>query len=261
MTLTHKQSARLAGLFNLKLLALTTLLAVPSGALRADTLTTTGYNFQLNGGGGGATAVLNGTTNLEIFCVDFNNDIYVPHSNYSANLSALTSSGFNASTTRFGNVTSWATVTIAGDTTDSSTINNAGALQRYQMAAYLVSLYNLAGGNNASNNGIQMAIWTILDPTAYAASLPSPATGNPTTALEEAAQWLSGTSSSDRDAFLAGWDIISDATMIPGSPQSGGFQEQITRVPEPGFFGMLAFCLLGFVWQARRRRLAHATNR
>src|SRR5207237_720336 len=77
------------------------------------------------------------------------------------------------------------------DATDQSIINNANALGRYQMAAFLVSQYNFAAQGNASNNGIQEAIWMILDPSSAPAFA---AIGNPSEALEAAATWLNCTS-------------------------------------------------------------------
>lgn len=246
------------------------IMALMWGAIgHADTLATNSYNFQLYAdtlgdyGGGGASATLNGTLNVETFCIDFNNNIYVPYAGYNAYLTPLTSTGFVASQTRFANVTSWQNSAIAAelgsDTTDLNTIENAGALARYQMAAYLVSLYNLASPNQgavfAYNNGIQEAIWQIMDPASYPVTPAN--TGDPTNALETAAQWLSNPSI-DHDSFLANYRIVSDMSMQPGNPLTGGFQEQITYVPEPGLFVAMIFGCLGLLWLGRRNLLAAA---
>ena len=224
------------------------------------TLDTTSYNFQLNNGGGGAAAVLDNSTNIEIFCNDFANPITVPHSNYSAYLTSITQ-GSDLSKTRFGGNTSWNTITInddgtdagSNDVADSAIINGSTALGRYQMAAFLVSQYNLPAGNIPTNYGIQKAIWWLLDPTSSLSTPPSLA-GNSFDSLESAAQWYQSTGgnagSAARNTFLAGYRIVSDSTMYScgaGKALCGGFQEQIdpiAAVPEPRQF---AFMLAGLL--------------
>ncbi len=212
---------------------------------RPHQLDTISYNFALAGGGGGSAATLDKTLNIEIFCVDFANEIIVPKANYSANLTSITSGGFNAATTRFGSNTNWRTVTIADDAidggsddvADSGFINAATALGRYQMAAYLVSQYNRPAGNNTANNGIQTAIWKILNPSNCSAA---PVSADASAALEQAAVWYNTTISADRDSYLANYRIVSDSTMTACGPVlCAGFQEQITMVPEPKYVGLL----------------------
>lgn len=249
------------------------LLICVSGAIYAGThtLDTTSYNFQLNNGGGGASAVLDGSTKIEIFCNDFAHSITVPHSNYSANLSSLTS-GSDLSKTRFGGNTSWATITInddgidggSNDAADSAIINGATALGRYQMATFLVSQYNLPAGNTLSNNGIQRAIWWLLDPVGSAT--PPSLTSNSFDSLESAAEWYQttggNTGSAARNTFLAGYRIVSDSTMYScgaGKALCGGFQEQIdpvAAVPEPRQFAFMLGGLLFLCSVKLRKRFA-----
>ncbi len=216
------------------------------------------YNFQLDGGGGGAQATLGGAA-VEIFCDDFANEIWVPSSD-SANVTQLTSS--NLSLTRFGEVSSWST--ISGTTDDAFFNGGSGsaAAARYDMVAYLVSQYNVGQGNTVSNNQIQEAIWTLMDPAAYATDSPAiplidpSGVGQPTADLEAAASWFLGGGATN--SFLSQFEVVSDATMTPGNASDGwvgvgGFQEQIvyTPAPEPrdgiwllmGFFAMGA-CML-----------------
>src|SRR5712692_7443362 len=134
-------------------------LAIEANA-NPSTLYTLSYNFQLDANGGGLSATLN-NVNIEMFCDDFAHQIWAPYGpptypGYTVNVSNL-SSGSDLSLTRFGGVTSWTSVNIAGDPTDSNTINNANALARYQMAAYLVTQYHLADNpsNDPYNDGIQ----------------------------------------------------------------------------------------------------------
>jgi hypothetical protein len=238
------------------------------------TLDTTSYNFQLNNGGGGAAAVLDGSTNIEIFCDDFSHSITVPHANYSANLSMLTS-GSDLSKTRFGGNTSWTTITInddgtdggSNDAADSAIINGATALGRYQMATFLVSQYNLPAGNSPINNGIQKAIWWLLDPVGSPA--PPTLASNSFNSLESAAEWYKSTGgnagSAARNTFLAGYRIVSDSTMYScgaGKALCGGFQEQIdpvAPVPEPRQFAFLLAGLL-FVCSVKRRKQIGASR-
>lgn len=234
-----------------------------------STLYTLSYNFPISGSGtgpagGGALASLNNGPSIEIFCDDFAHTIWVPYdpptyTGYTdVNESSITT-GSDLSLTRFGGVTSWTTVTLAGDTTDSSTINNANALARYQMAAYLVMQYHLGDvpSDNSYNDGIQEAIWTLMDPTGLSAdSTASPAAlpniGNATTALEDAAQWYANPESDK--SFLTNFHVLSENVMYSCGTdlKCGGFQEQLfdplmTSTPEPRgqllvILGLLSLC-------------------
>ncbi len=227
------------------------------------TLDPTGTVFPLGSGGGGSSALLNGVS-IEMFCDDFADNIYVPYApptypGYTANESTITS-GSNLSLTKFGGVSSWETVTIASDSTDSNTINSATALARYQMAGYLVSLYHLqdSPAADAYNNGIQTAIWDLMDPTA---SGPATFLADPTSALKAAATWYTGTSSSARDSFLANYRVISDTGKQQPCKNGIGmctFQEQIMpgadpppAVPEPRgealiLIGLISICSITY---------------
>ncbi|HEY1240836.1 MAG TPA: hypothetical protein VGF16_09780 [Bryobacteraceae bacterium] len=243
---------------------LAAILLLSFGLAKADRLDTTSYNFQLNGGGGGSAATLNLTTQIEIFCNDFNNDIYVPVSNYSANLTTFTAAGMAAGNTRFGamDASGFKTISLT-DTIAQNTINAANGLARYEMAAYLVSQYDLPGGNDAANNNLQMAIWELLDPISYPDPLNVNPSAQPAADLALAGDWYYGTTEAQREAYLQNYRIVSDATMTcpaagcgANAPKVGGFQEQITRIPEVGSFSLLALGLIGIAFRARRRRVA-----
>lgn len=235
----------------------------------ADTLDLTNYNFQLPGGGGGAEATLNGVA-VEIFCDNFNNDIYVPSSN-PANVT-IPNTGANYDETRFGELgaSAFTTITLSGSgttvTTDDGILNGANGAARYDMVAYLVSLYNVAAGATTANDKIQEAIWTLMDPTAEGPAL-NPDSINPTSDLEAAAGWYATMSAPGNtnalNSFLAQFEIVSDPTMtFTNGLGVGGFQEQIvyTPAPEPsgsiwmliGLFGVAGF----LVQRARARKLA-----
>jgi hypothetical protein len=138
------------------------------------------------------------------------------------------------------------------------------------MAAYLVSLYNVAAGATSANDEIEEAIWTLLDPTAEGPAL-NPDKIDPTSDLEAAANWYATMTEPGNltalNTFLANYEIVSDPTMtFTNGLGIGGFQEQIvdpiTATPEPrGAIWMLLglFGVGGFLLQrARGRKLALA---
>ncbi len=253
------------------------LLFITFGA-NADTLILNSYNFQLAGGGGGASATLNGVP-VEIYCDNFDDEIYVPSTN-TANVTTLGTSA-NLSETRFGSVaqTGWTTITLndgntALDNADDAFLNDpngstpeAGstASARYEMAAYLVSLYNVSQGSTTANNQIQEAIWTLLDPAAEGPVI-DPSGVNPDSYLEQAVNWYNSMSGNQSalNSFLSQFRIVSDPSMtgLGNGVGVGGFQEQIimTPTPEPreGVLLLLGLLLGGFV-VVRRNRNASGT--
>jgi hypothetical protein len=226
------------------------LLFISFGA-NADTLvlTPTSYNFPLAGGGGGASATLNGVA-VEIYCDNFADEINVPSTN-PASVTMLGTSA-NLSSTRFGSVapTGWTTITLndgntALDNADDMFFNDpngstpeAGStpLARYEMVAYLVSLYNRPLGDNTSNNQIQEAIWTLMDPAAEGPVI-DPSGVNPDSYLEAAVTWYNSMSenSGALNSFLSQFEIVSDPSMagLRNGVGVGGFQEQIVMTPTP----------------------------
>jgi hypothetical protein len=230
------------------------------------------YNFQLNGGGGGAEATLNGA-NVEILCADYFDNISLS-TPYTADVTELGTSA-NLSDTRFGGVSgsAWTQFTTLGATDDTFFNSGAGstALARYAMAAYLVSLYNESAGGDAANNEIQDAIWSIMDPVADGAVYDGGYSG--TSYIEQAATWYMGMDTPGNMAtlntFLSHYEIVSDASMTFSNGLGiGGFQEQIidpptAPAPEPRGVAIAAIGLLGagaFVLRKRRRSCVHGAN-
>jgi hypothetical protein len=222
------------------------------------------YNFPLAGGGGGASATLNGVP-VEIFCDDFANDLNAP-SSQPADVTTL-SSNANLSDTRFGSISSngWTTITLSdGDSFFNNPGSGSTALARYEMAAYLVSLYNRGPGNNTSNNNeIQEAIWTIMDPKAEGAVI-DPSGLSPDSYLEQAVSWYVSMNTAGNQAalnsFLSQFEIVSSADMTyPNGVGVGGFQEQIVMnpvvTPEPrgGVWLLLSLLVVGFLAMRRSR--------
>jgi len=238
-------------------------LAMQAGAATTVTLDTgvapLGYNFPLgpDDNGGGMSTTVNGVT-LETFCVDFANNINEPYT-YQAYVTTIESTS-DLSNTRFGNVTSWADPWSAS-ASYASTLDNANALARYQMAAYLVSTYNVPAGNVGYNEGIQQAIWEILDPTTSNALLSNISDATDlNNALSAAATWYSGTTVGQRNAFLSNYEILSDPNMSNCTNRlvcASSFQEQIVdptwNCPEPRGQALMMIGLLTLGWALRSR--------
>jgi hypothetical protein len=238
-------------------------LGASAGTVPLDTLS---YNFALGGDGGGASATLNGVP-VEIFCDDFANEAWVPY-NYTANVTTLGTNA-NLSNTRFGGVSSsaWTAISLNSgnstlDTQDNAFFNTgsgSNSLARYEMAAYLVSLYNLSLGSNTSNNQIQQSIWGLMDPKAE--GTPSnPLNVNDTSYLEQAAAWYTSMNTvgnqTTLNTFLSKFLVVSPSNMtFTNGLGIGGFQEQIVMTPEPrgGVWMLLALLVGGFLVIRRNR--------
>jgi hypothetical protein len=238
-----------------------------SASASTMTLNTISYNFPLgNNGGGGAAATLNGVP-VEIFCDDFAYQMWVPYS-YSANVTTLGTSA-NLSKTRFGGVSSsaWTTISLNDgnttlDTQDDAFFNTgsgSSVLARYEMAAYLVSLYNRGLGNNTSNDLIQQAVWSLMDPKAEG-SPSNPSNLNDASYLEQAASWYTTMNTvanqNALNSFLAKIEIVSPTNMsFTNGLGFGGFQEQIiVMTPEPRGSVWVLFCLIVGGLLVRRTR-------
>jgi hypothetical protein len=209
--------------------------------------------FQGMKGGSVVNGNLTGGQVITLMCIDFQNDTFIPSTVYSANFSSITD-GSDISLTRFGGATD-----PVGWTFNISTFNYTGgsvspdALGRYQMVAYLTSLYNSPG---ADNDAIQSAIWQIMESN-------PPSTGvfivpGSSTFLSTAAEWLATTSASAKNALLSQFRVV---TNLPPLSVSGAYPNQIqefltTVTPEPAFFGVLLFGM-GWLFIAARKK-AHA---
>jgi MYXO-CTERM domain-containing protein len=247
----------------------------PSDYVGSYTISNGSQSFSGYGGGylGTVTdSVTNRSTTQLLFCNDFSNDISVPSGQIAVYISQLTG-GSDITKTRFGNVSgNFRAIDVSLTTTQATALstntetglNGATALQRYQMAAYLVTQYAFLGDHPAANSvhsdnvsrGIQEAIWTLLDANGETFAPPLESvqagqTGNVTTYLTAAANWLQ---SGDR-SFLNQFSVVTDASM---HSLNTGVQELLlyTPVPEPGYDALLGLGLLGLGWTARRRRHA-----
>jgi len=226
------------------------------------------YNFALAQGGGGAVATLNGSS-VEIFCDDYFNDINLS-TDYTAHVTTLSTSA-NLSETRYGGLAagSWTQFTTLGSQDDAFFNTGAGdtALARYEMVAYLTSLYNQSAGPNTSNNDIQDAIWSIMDPAVDGAV--SDPGYNGASYIEAAATWYTSMNTPGNlaalNTFLSYYEIVSDSTMTFSNGLGiGGFQEQIIDptpvqapcpTPEPRgvAWALIGLFAVGGVWLRKSR--------
>ncbi len=272
--------------FGASLAALLIAVGASAGTVPLDT---SDYNFQLPGDGGGASATLNGV-NVEILCINFDDEIWVPYDYSGVDVTKLSTTA-NLSETRFGGVSDggvsngpelanvWTTITLNDgntslDHTDDAFFNDTGtpgagstSLARYEMVAYLVSLYNESQGATTANTDIQEAIWTLLDPVAEGAPT-NPNNVNPDSYLEAAASWYNSMSGnpSALNAFLSQFQIVSDPSMTFSNGLGvGGFQEQMVMTPTPtpeprGAVWVVLFIMLGGFLVARRNRRPDRTS-
>jgi hypothetical protein len=211
-----------------------------------------------------------------LFCDDFSNDVSIPSQLVQVDITSIAAGVDFLNQTRFGAVTSWRPIQNSLPTGDSvsqsveTTINDADSLERYEMAAYLISNYSffdsgLPGWDHyyadADNTGIQSAIWDILNPSSDLYLPPENAgqDGNVTTWLTNAANWLPMVNSAQNQALLSRFRIVSDVAISQasgGQKTQVGIQEFLTlqAVPEPGLYGVLSLSLGLIFWVARRER-------
>ncbi len=190
-----------------------------------------------------------------------------------ANVNLLTTSGFVTSQVRYG--------TASGNTngiynsSSNSFVYDVGltgaadsALNRFRMAAYLVSQYSSFPGGPTSggstDDAIQRAIWKIMYNNTGTNSLNftfsdvSSGAGSGNTWIDLARSFVLNANNS---SFFNNWAVVSwtvDSTGNLNAPNTPNYQTFLVQiVPEPGFYGMLALGLSGLaVAIGRRRRTA-----
>ena len=215
------------------------------------------------GGGVGGDGNLEDGTLKYLYCVDFQNDVYIPSRVYAANLTTLTN-GADMSNTVYGRTEAqWAPGDAAApivftNTTfqidASQSFTPASALQRYQMAAWLISQYNLP---NANRNAIQYAIWQALAvnaPTGEPANKFPKLNAKTTTAVNDllaaAADFVKNDYSEE---FFSHYHVVTQvAPLYLHGPNQ--IQEFIVIMPEPAF--AIPIAGLGIFILARRRSRA-----
>jgi hypothetical protein len=203
----------------------------------------TGVNGRASGGVyvGPYQAVLGsvpGAPAIDIFCVDYLNHSYIGQTATVAMTSLV--DGADLSRTRIGGS---GTLTLRG--TDFS------ALDRYRMAALLTDQFALTAATTPPNlvsqewGNIHRAIWNI---TA------GPGSGVPAAGADAWLTWVTDWYNNNGATHdWNGYIVLSDVTMQPGTPMTGGMQEFITTTPEPAALMLMGTGLLVLLAFARTR--------
>jgi hypothetical protein len=229
-----------------------------------------GGKFQATTQDLGSSAGTAGSGSFFVYCVDSQNTVEIPSETYLANVSTITA-GSDLSNTRYGRVTSqWSS---AGDpslpiTFRTNTFNFGGdslsptALERYQMAAWLVDQYAVLP--SADRTAIQDAVWQVMDVVPPAGEQaagnyiapPYPDSSTPTgaeigTLISDAAQFVKYNSSS---AFFSQFELITNASPLYLEGQDPA-QELIamTVTPEPLSFAVVIGAILAVLATLRLR--------
>lgn len=223
------------------------------------------------GSGGGFTSTID-STNTIMWCVDAEEDISPP-TTYNADLVKLSTISTNSSYTRYGSVSSsqWQ-LKLSGDNT---------ALQRYEMAAYLISQYpgypvGPSPSNTLTDQELQAAIWetmwnsSVTPQGGLTYSKVSNGGGTFNTADETAvsnyvSQAETFVNNSANASFFNNFAVVSGGVNSSGSLQSPGVQTYIvplyspSAVPEPASIVLLGSLLAGVCVLTRRFRAKRVT--
>lgn len=188
---------------------------------QADSITVTGNVFSAGTtpgtGGGEFVATLDGTTTLNVYCIDFSD-----YFSFNQAYNTIISTPPSLSNTRLGSNIVWEY--NLGGTYD--------ATSRYLMAAHLTTQYATAGSSTVTN-GIQDAIWAMLDVNT---NLNLPSNTAALTEITAAKTWYSGISANP--SALTGFESqVRFYTDAGGN--NGTLQEFVSVAPEPSSLLML----------------------
>jgi len=206
------------------------------------------YNFSTAGDGGGFLAYLNGDSadSFEVFCADYLNTVSPPET-FDVNIDIV---GITVADTRYG-------TTSPSGFSDPITVNGslATAEERYVMAGWLTTQYNLSGDNSNMNMGIQDAIWTLLNTGNYTQFSNSYESAE----LAAAIAWANAAIADGTFNSFADEVEVFSSTNISGASTPGryttGVQEMIAVIPEPMTLALAGIGLLSIGLFRRRKKI------
>lgn len=209
------------------------------------------------GCGGNFQGTIDNAT-VQLMCIDYQNEAFIPSVVYNANLTAFDSANADVSKTRFGGSPAtfmgqpWAftvsNIGYSGGTLNLAT-DQSSALARYQMVGYLAS--NYATASSANDDRIQSAIWQLMATDPPNTSVYE--VGGSATWLSSAAQWYATTSAFQKQSLLANYRIVTNLAPQISGDYPAQIQEFLTIVPEPRYVIGLSAGLLAAAFFFRRR--------
>lgn len=153
---------------------------------------------------------------------------------------------------RYGTISGPASDTTPGWTNDLGDSFNSAQV-RYAMAAWLIQKYTFspyAITNNAYNQGIQKAIWSIIHNNTPGSSIAGYSD------ISGVSSWVAQAKANYNTVDLTKWAVVSWVVNADGSLLGGKQTFLVQVVPEPGFYAALALGLFGVFFYTWRRRQA-----
>jgi len=223
----------------------------------STSLTIQSNDLWVDDGGGGFLAYLNGNTSnpLEVYCADYRNYVDPPQT-YDVNIDTpnLLAPDDGLGDTRYGTTTTFTWNSLVGTTISMSGSEFGNAYDRYVMAGWLTTNYDPLNPGGGQDEGIQSAIWTLLDVDGT-----SHTEGDVATWLQNAVNFMSNTAQFNSFAadvrVYSQTDISGDNNLnlsSSGNRYATGAQEMIGVAPEPADLALVG-CGLLWIGLLRKR--------